>query len=133
MERRVPAFVGLLAAGCVSASVHRLDQDIRPPRPPDVIEVLEETPEKPYTVIAHIECQTDAVFHDSEDLRRRLVEEAAELGGDALILGAEATCRQPIIVTSGMIQAEGKTLGADVIVYGHSDDMDDHPRSANGL
>ncbi len=131
MGRLVPALLGLLAAGCVSASVHRLDQDIRPPRPPDVIEVLEEAPEKPYTVIAHVECQTDAVFHDVDDLHRKLVDEAAELGGDALILGAESACHQPIIVATGMIQAEGTTLQADVIVYDRSDDSD--RRSANAF
>jgi hypothetical protein len=117
MGRHAVAFVGLLAAGCVSASVHRFDQDIRPPRPPEMIEVLEETPEKPYTVIAHIECQTDAVFHGVDDLRRKLVEEAAELGGDALILGPASTESQPIILTTGMIMSEEKTLEAEVIIF----------------
>jgi hypothetical protein len=133
MGRLVPAFVGLLAAGCVSASVHRLDQDIRPPRPPDVIEVLEETPEKPYTVIAHIECETDAVFHDVDDLRRKLIEEAAELGGDALILGPESRSSQPIILTTGMIMSEQKGLEADVIVFDRSDGIGDDSPSANAL
>ena len=121
MRRFAVAFVGLLAAGCVSASVHRLDNDIRPPRPPDGIEVLDETPERPYTVIAHIECQTDAVFHDVDDLRRKLIDEAAELGGDALILGPESTESQPIILTTGMIMSEEKTLEADVIVFDRAD------------
>jgi hypothetical protein len=133
MGRLVPALLGLLAAGCVSASVHRLDQDIRPPRPPDVIEVLEETPEKPFIVIAHIECQTDAVFHDVDDLRRKLIEEAAELGGDALILGTETTCDQPIILTTGMIMSEQKSLEGDVIVFRNSDDVGDDQPSANAL
>jgi hypothetical protein len=133
MGRLVIAFVGLLAAGCVSASVHRLDQDIRPPRPPDVIEVLEETPETPYTVIAHIECHTDAVFHDVEDLRRKLVEEAAELGGDALILGPESTESQPIILTTGMIMSEQKRLEADVIVFDRAKDTGGRSSSTSAL
>jgi len=133
MGRFVAAFLGLLAAGCVSASVHRLDQDIRPPQPPDAIEVLEETPEEPYTVIAHIECQTDAVFHDVDDLHRKLIDEAAELGGDALILGTESSCHQPVIVATGMIQARGTTLQADVIVYDRANDPGRRPAPTSAV
>jgi hypothetical protein len=117
MGRPVVALLGVLAAGCVSASVHRLDQDLRPPCPPEVIEVLEEAPDCPYTVIARIESKSDAVFHGYDDLRRKLVEEAAELGGDALILGPEDKDSYPIFLTTGMIMSEEKTLEAEVIVF----------------
>ena len=130
MGRPVVAFVGLLAAGCVSASVHRLDQGLRPPRPAEVIEVLEEAPETPYTVIAHIECRTGTVFHDVDDLRQKLIEEAAVIGGDALILGSESKESQPIILTTGMIMAERTSLEADVIVYDRSDAVGDRSTSA---
>ena len=117
MGRTVPILVSVLAAGCMSANVHRLDQDIRPPRPPEAIEVLEEAPTQSYTVIAHIESKADAVFKSHDDLRARMIGEAAELGGDALILGPESTESQPIILVTGMIMSEQKTLEADVIVF----------------
>ena len=122
MGRPVVALLGVLAAGCVSASVHRLDQDLRPPCNPEVIEVLEEAPDCPYTVIAHIESKSGAVFHSYDDLRRRLIEEAAGLGGDALILGPEDSDHQPIFLATGMVMSEEKTLEADVIVFGQSED-----------
>jgi hypothetical protein len=117
MGRPVVALLGVLAAGCVTASVHRLDQDLRPPSPPDAVQVLEQAPDGPYTVIAHIESRSGALFHGSEDLRRKLIEEAAALGGDALILGPEGRDSQPIILVTGMIMSEEKTLEADVIVF----------------
>lgn len=128
MGRPVVALLGVLAAGCVSASVHRLDQDLRPPCAPEVIEVLEEAPDCPYTVIAHIESQSDAIFHSHDDLRRRLVEEAAELGGEALILGPEDSSHHPIFLATGMIMSEEKTLEADVIVF----DRAEEPAGSSG-
>jgi hypothetical protein len=133
MGRFAAAFVGLLAAGCVSASVHRLAQDIRPPRPPETIEVLEEAPTQPYTVIAHIESKTDAVFKSYDDLRARMIEEAARLGGDALILGPESTESQPIILVTGMIMSEQKTLEADVIVFEPLDGVGGLSPSTNAI
>jgi hypothetical protein len=117
MRRLVAPLLGLLVAGCVTASVHRLDQAIRPPSPPEAIEVLEASPDSPYTVIAHIESQTSAVFRGSDDLRRLLVEKAAELGGDALILGPEEEESTPIILPTAMIMSTEKKLEADVIVF----------------
>ena len=79
--------------------------------------MLGEAPDCPYTVIARIESKSDAVFHGYDDLRRKLVEEAAELGGDALILGPEDKDSYPIFLTTGMIMSEEKTLEAEVIVF----------------
>jgi len=79
--------------------------------------VLEEAPDCPYTVIAHVESKSDAIFRGYDDLRRKLVEEAAELGGDALILGPEESDHQPIFLVTGMIMSEKKALEADVIVF----------------
>lgn len=128
MGRPVVALLGVLAAGCVSASVHRLDQDLRPPCAPEAIEVLEEAPDCPYTVIARIESKSDAVFHGYDDLRRKLVEEAAELGGEALILGPEESDHHPIFLATGMIMSEEKTLEADVIVF----DRTEEPAGSSG-
>jgi hypothetical protein len=117
MSRPLAALLAVLAACCVSARVQRLSQDLRPPCAPEAVEVLEEPPDCPYRVIAHVESRSDAVFHGSEDLRRKLIEKAAELGGDALILGPEEKDSHPIILTTGMIMSEEKILEADVIVF----------------
>ena len=132
MGRAVVALWGVLAAGCVSASVHRLDQDLRPPCPPEAIEVLEEAPDCPYTVIAHVESKSDAVFHGYDDLRRRLIEEAAGLGGDAVILGPRHSDHQPIFLATGMVMSEQKTLDADVIVFDRSEGAGRSPEAPGG-
>jgi hypothetical protein len=127
MGRAVPVLLGAFVAGCVSANVQRLDLDVRPARPPETIEVLEEPPAQPYRVIAHIESKSRDVFHGFDDLRRKLIEEAAVLGGDALILGPEGTDRQPIFLVTGMVMSEERTLEADVIVFDRSVRGDERP------
>jgi hypothetical protein len=117
MRRAVPILLSIFAAGCMTAKVHRLDQKIRAPRPLETIQVLDEAPDQPHTVIAHIDSKADAVFDSYDDLRARIIEEAAELGGHALILGPESTESQPIILATGMIMSERRTLEADVIVF----------------
>ena len=122
MGRPIVALLGVLAAGCVSASVHRLDQDFRPPCAPEVIEVLDDAPDCPHTVIAHIESKSDSIFHSFDDLRQKLIEEAAALGGEALILGPEDSDHTPIFLVTGMIMSEEKALEADVIVFDPSEE-----------
>lgn len=117
MGRLTAVLLGVLAAGCVSASVDRLDQGLRPPCPPEGIEMLAEAPECPYIVIARIEARSATIFHGTDDLRQKLVEEAAKLGGDALILGPEGKDSYPVFLATGMIMSEEKTLEAEVIVF----------------
>jgi hypothetical protein len=134
MGRSVVALLGFFIAGCVSANVHRLDLDARPPRPPESIEVLEEAPTAPYTVIARVECRTGAVYQDADDLRCRLVEEAAQLGADALILGVESKDFQPIFLATGvMIMSEEKMLQAEVIVFDRPEETVPGVAPAGGL
>jgi hypothetical protein len=121
MSRPLVALLAVLAAGCVSARVQMLSRDLRPPCAPEAVEVLQEAPDCPYRVIAHVESRSGAVFHGSEDLRQKLIEKAAELGGDALILGPEEKDSYPIILTTGMIMSEERILQADVIVFDRSD------------
>jgi hypothetical protein len=89
MQRALAISLGLLAVACVKADVHRLDEAVRPARSPDSVTVLVAEPAWDYTVIAVVESQTDVLFKGFDDLRRRMVAEAAQLGGDALILGRE--------------------------------------------
>jgi hypothetical protein len=130
MSRPLVLLLAVLGAGCVSASVERLSRDLRPPCAPEAVEVLEEAPDCPYRVIAHVASRSDAVFHGAEDLRQKLIEKAAELGGDALILHPEEKNSHPIILTTGMIMSEEKILEADVIVFDGPGESD--PPGAGG-
>jgi hypothetical protein len=80
------------------------------------VEVLATEPEEPYTVIAVVESQTDALFRGFDDLRSRMVAEAAELGGQALILGPERT-ESSVIFTPTPIFYEQRRLSGKVIVF----------------
>lgn len=109
--------VCLFAAGCVSASVERLDHAVRPARSPDSVAVLLEKPSQPYTVIAVIEAKGESIFDSFDDLRQKLTAEAAKLGGDAVILGQESTDSQFILTGTAMIESDTKNLKGKVIVY----------------
>ena len=107
----------LLAAGCMSADVQRLDQAPRPERSPDAVQLLLEKPDQPYTVIAVVEAKADAIFRDFDDLRNRMIEEAAKLGGDAVILGTEDSESTFLITATGQIHSDRKKLRGEVIVF----------------
>jgi len=107
----------LLAVGCVTAKVRQLDQAVRPARSPDSVTVLLEKPQRPYTVIATIESRGETVFDGFDDLRRKMVVEAAQLGGDALILGPESTKSTFIIIPTALIKSDRRELTAKVIVF----------------
>lgn len=109
----------LLAVGCVTAKVRRLDQVQRPERAPDAVQVLREAPERPYAVIAVVESKTDAVFKGFDDLRRKLQIEAAKLGGDAVLLGEEVKESSMLLTATAQIQTEQKKLTGKVIVFSH--------------
>jgi hypothetical protein len=116
MRLALPLSVCLLAVGCVKANIERLDQAVRPARAPDSIAVLAERPDQPYTVIAVIESSTETLFKGFDDLRAKLVAEAAKLGGDALILGSETT-KANVMFTPTPIYYDRKELTAEVIVF----------------
>jgi len=107
----------LLAVGCVSTNVQRLDDEVRPARSPDSVALLLESPEAPYTVIAVIESKGKSIFDSFEDLRDEMIEEAARLGGDALVLGGEATDSNFLLTGTAMIQSDTKKLRGEVIVF----------------
>ena len=108
----------LFAAGCVRAEVRQLDQVVRPARSPDSILVLEGKPQQPYRVIATIETRGETLFDSFDDLRRRLIVEAAQMGGDAVILRPESTESNVIILPTGfLVTSETRELAAEVIVY----------------
>jgi hypothetical protein len=107
----------LLAAGCVSTSVQRLDLTARPARPPDAVTVLLEAPPRPFTVIAVLESRGETVFDGPADLRKKMLLEAARLGGEALILGRESTDSEFVFTGLGMIQSDRKRMTGVVIAF----------------
>ena len=117
MGRTLLVSLCVVAAGCVTSHVQRLDQDVRPERMPGSIVVFEEAPEQSYTVIARIESRTRTVFESSDDLRAQIVDHAAQLGGEAVILGPESKETEFIILATGMILSETKRLSAEIIVF----------------
>jgi hypothetical protein len=117
MRTWVAALVCLLAGGCVSTNVQRFDDTVRPAREPGAVEVLTETPERRYTVIAVIEAKSGAVFDSFDDLRKEMREEAARLGGDAVILSPEEVEESFILTGTAMIRSEERRVRCELIVY----------------
>jgi len=117
MRRAILVSVCLVAAGCVTSHMQRLDPGVRPARAPESVVVLEQAPDRPYTVIARVESKADNVFKGFDDLRAKIVDQAAQLGGEAVILGPETTETNFIILPTAMIPSEQKKLTAEVIVF----------------
>ena len=117
MRRALFMCLCVFGAGCVTSQTLRLDPDVRPARAPGSVLVFEKAPEQPFAVIARVESQANAVFKGFEDLRAEIVEQAAQLGGDAVIVGPESKETEFIILTTGMIASEKKTLAGNVIVF----------------
>jgi len=110
--------LAFLATGCVTAEVLQMDQVVRPERSPNSIVVFREEPQRPYTVIATIDTRGETVFDGSDDLRRRLIIEAAQIGGDAVILSPESTESNLILLPTGfLISSDRKELSGKVIVF----------------
>jgi hypothetical protein len=107
----------IAATGCATASLQRFEPEVRPARAPETIVVFEEAPARPYTVIARVDSRMGAVFQDFNDLRAKIIDQAARLGGDAVILGVESTKTDFLILTTGLIPMEKKMLSGDVIVF----------------
>ena len=107
----------LFAVGCISTNVQRVDYATRPARSPDSVTVLLEKPQQPYTVIAVIEAKAKTVFDSFDDLREQMIADAAELGGEALLLGPESTESEFILTGTAMIKSDTRRLTGEVIVY----------------
>lgn len=117
MRRTLLISLCIAAAGCATSHLQRLDSAVRPERAPESILVFERAPEQPYTVIARIESQAGTVLESFDDLRAKIIAEAAHLGGEAVIVGPESKETNFIILPTGMIPSETKKLSAEVIVF----------------
>jgi len=117
MRRAIVVCLCVVAAGCVTSHLQRLDPTVRPARTPDSVAILEGAPDQSYTVIARIQSQTDTVFKGYGDLRAKIVDQAAQLGGEAVIMGPESKETTFLILPTGMIPSEKKKLEGEVIVF----------------
>jgi hypothetical protein len=90
--RVLPLAVVLGALACTSAGVLRLDPMPRPRTNPDSIQLLGQEPQRPYIVIAIVSARTEVargVIGTGDRVgpaRKRLLKEAARLGGDAVLV-----------------------------------------------
>jgi hypothetical protein len=117
MRRALFMSLCIVGVGCVTARTYRLDPEVRPARAPESVVVFEQAPEQPYTVIARVESQTNTVFDSFDDLRVKIRDQAAQLGGDAVVVGPESKETEFISLTTGMIPSEKKKLAGEVIVF----------------
>jgi len=101
--------------GCAThADVLRLDSMLRAQTHPDSVRLIAQEPQQPYTVIALVSVRSDPVLGSQDGARRRLLKEAARLGGDAVLLGAGSLTR---VGTGGEYGGSELLLTGKVIVY----------------
>ncbi len=77
--------ISICISGCISADVLHLDNSQRTKKTSSEVQVLFDEPKQEYIAIAVIELAGGAV-HSLDDMRNRMAEEAAKLGGDAVII-----------------------------------------------
>jgi hypothetical protein len=116
MRPALRIFICLLVVGCVKVNVQQWDEVERPTRSIDAIEVLLVQPDQPYTVIAVVESSFEGALKGFDDLRREMIAKAAELGGDAVILGPESK-KTGVIFVPTPIFFDKKKLTGEVIAF----------------
>jgi UDP:flavonoid glycosyltransferase YjiC (YdhE family) len=84
--------ITLLIAACIKVDVVTVDPQPHVETPPDAIRVLGQEPDEPYTVIAIVSVSSSNRGLDA--LTARMVEEAARLGGDAVLLDTASLQRE---------------------------------------
>ncbi len=121
--RRLALLVLVLATvGCTATSdVKRLDNTARASTLQSDVVVLVEEPSRPYSVIAMVEVSDQGWGLGLDALKKTMLREAAALGGDAVIIGTEASLSGTDFVPIGNTvfgadQVEKKLIG-NVVVY----------------
>ena len=116
MKSAVGIAICVLAVCCVKVKVQQIDQIARPARSPDEVEVLLAEPGRPYIIIANVESSFEGALKGFDDLRLEMVDKAAALGGDALILGPESK-KTGVIFVPTPIYFDKKKLTGKVITF----------------
>lgn len=113
--RLIPLAVVLVAAGCGSMDVLQLDTTLRPKTYPDSVRLIAQEPQQPYTVIALVSATASGfLVFSRKSARTRLLEAAARLGGDAVLLGTGSLTR---VGTGGESGGTVLQLSGQVIVF----------------
>jgi hypothetical protein len=84
--------IAFLLAACIKVDVVTVDPQPRAERQPESIRVLGQEPDEPYSVVAIVSVSSRNRGLDA--LRARLLEEAARLGGDAVLLDTASLERE---------------------------------------
>lgn len=90
-SRHLVLIVSSILLSCASADVVRLDQTKRTPKDPKQVEAFLDEPTRPYKSIAMIEASDQGWGLSLNSLKSKMVQEAAALGGDAVIIGSHST------------------------------------------
>ena len=109
--RVFPLAVVLSALACTSATVLRLDPTLRPETVPSAIQLLGQEPTRPYKVIAIVSARSPGVGEDLAEARKRLLKEAAKLGGHAVLFDNSS------VTSVGGDNSERQQLTGKVIVF----------------
>ena len=104
-----PLLFLLAFAGCVGPAVLQVDEP-GPARSPEAVEVLLDSPDRPFRTVAVIRSTRRNVFRDIEDLKEQVREEAAAVGADAVILSLASE--------AGTEPSSGVTSDGEVVITG---------------
>jgi len=77
----------LVLGACVHSEVFQLDPAVRPHTDPDSVRLLGKEPEQPYTVVGLVSAWSE---WGTNGVRKRLQQEAAWMGGHALLFDSES-------------------------------------------
>jgi hypothetical protein len=110
----------LLAGACATVSITYLDPRTFPPQEPESVVVLTERPRAAHLVIASLRLRTGGQEMSAASLTARLRREAAKLGGQAIVIYAQANAG--VLVAPGPLVGSASTAreeqrSADVLVF----------------
>lgn len=90
--------VALLAAGCASFSATKTDNTNYKPTDPDSVEILSAQPKREFVRIGEVRASGETIS-SRENMIQRLKEDAANMGGDAIIMKVTET--EPQLLKDG--------------------------------
>ena len=120
--RALPLLFCVPWLGCATTDVMRTDDNRRPPTAKTDVKVFVEEPSDPYTTVAIVQASDQGWGLSLEVLKRKMVERAAALGGDAVILGQQSAQPggpyfMPMGTTVQVTNVQEKFLAGKVIVF----------------
>ena len=114
--RRLLPLAVLIVLGACGPKVLHVDDQERPARAPEQVQLLLDAPDRPYRTIALIRSREEDLFRSMEDLKRQVRAAAARVGADAVILSLSSQSGVETITTT---DAEGNLS----VGVGSSDDL----------